>query len=221
MIAVKALTIAFGRTVAVNNVNLDIARGVFGLFGQNGSGKSTLLRAIAGLVRPTYGEVVGAGRRANLSDETYRRSIGYAGHASGLYGRLTVAENLHLFASLYGVGPGGVAEVLGRLDLDRFADVRVEALSAGTARRASVARALLHEPPILLLDEPYANLDDDAAALVSAAVEPWKTGERVALIATHGAKKVKAFANGGIILRDGRLVMQGRYDHPEKAEVSS
>lgn len=221
MIAIQGLTIAFGRTVAVNDVTLDIEHGVYGLFGQNGSGKSTLLRAIAGLVRPTYGDVVGGGRKANLSDEAYRSTIGFAGHASGLYGRLTVAENLGLFGSLYGVGEDRVAEMIGRLDLDRFAGVRVEALSAGTARRASVARALLHEPPILLLDEPYANLDDDAAALVSAAVEPWKTGERVALIATHGAKKVKAFADGGIILRDGRLVMQGRYHHPEKAEVSS
>jgi heme exporter protein A len=221
VIEVKALTIAFGRTVALNDVSLEIGPGVFGLFGQNGSGKSTLLRAIAGLIRPTYGQVIGGGRRVNLSDETFRRMIGFAGHESGLYGRLTVAENLRLFGSLYGVSADRVVEVIGSLDLDRFAAVRVEALSAGTARRASVARALLHEPPILLLDEPYANLDDDAAALVSAAVEPWKSDARVALIATHGAKRVKAFANGGIILRDGRLVMQGRYDHPETAEAST
>jgi heme exporter protein A len=221
VIEVKELTIAFSRTVALNDLSVDIGPGVFGLFGQNGSGKSTLLRAIAGLIRPTYGHVIGGGRRVNLSDETFRRAIGYAGHESGLYGRLTVAENLRLFGSLYGVGAGRIDEVTGELDLARSADIRIEALSAGTRRRASVARALLHEPPILLLDEPYANLDDDSAELVSAAIAPWKSGTRVAVIATHGAKKVKAFANGGIILRDGRLVMQGRYDRPETAEAST
>jgi heme ABC exporter ATP-binding subunit CcmA len=221
VIQVKDLTIAFGRTVAINDLSVEIGPGVFGLFGQNGSGKSTLLRAIAGLVRPTYGDVIERGRRVDLSDETFRRSIGYAGHESGLYGRLTVGENLRLFGSLYGVGAGRVGDVIRGLDLGRFEHTRAEALSAGTRRRASVARALLHEPPILLLDEPYANLDDEAANLVSAAVEPWKTGERIALIATHGAKKVKAFADGGIILRDGRLVMQGRYDHPNTATAST
>jgi ABC-type multidrug transport system ATPase subunit len=165
--------------------------------------------------------VVAGGRPVDLSDEAYRRRIGFAGHEAGLYGRLTVAENLRLFGSLYGVGKEHMEHVIDDLDLGRFATVRVEALSAGIRRRVSVARALLHDPPILLLDEPYANVDDEAAELISAAIAPWKSGGRVALIATHGAKKVKAFADGGIILRDGRLLMQVQYDHPETAEAST
>jgi ABC-type multidrug transport system ATPase subunit len=84
-------------------------------------------------------------------------------------------------------------------------------LSAGYRRRAAVARALLHEPELLLLDEPYANLDDEAADLVSAAVVAWRRPGRVAVIATHGAKKVKAYADVGLILQHGHLLKQGTY----------
>jgi ABC-type multidrug transport system ATPase subunit len=86
----------------------------------------------------------------------------------------------------------------------------VRSLSAGYKRRASVARALLHQPRVLLLDEPYANLDDEAAAEVSAAVVAWRRPDRVAVIATHGAKKVKAYADAGIILKHGRVVSYRR-----------
>jgi len=220
VIELRGLTVAFGRTVAVNDLTLDIDQGVCGVFGQNGSGKSTLLRCVAGLLRPARGLIAIDGDPVNLSDEAFRRQVGFAGHEPGLYRRLTVMENLRLFGSLYGVGATRIDEVVANLDLARFSDTRVEALSAGTRRRAAVARALLHEPRILLLDEPYANVDEDAAELISSAVRPWRSNGRVALIATHGAKKVKAFANAGLILRDGRSVMHGRYDRPDTADAS-
>jgi ABC-type multidrug transport system ATPase subunit len=86
----------------------------------------------------------------------------------------------------------------------------VRSLSAGFKRRAAVARALLHEPRVLLLDEPYANLDDEASELVSAAVVAWRGPDRIAVVATHGAKKVKAYADAGIILRRGRVISYRR-----------
>ena len=221
MIRVGELTVAFGKTVAINHLSVTVGPGVFGLFGPNGSGKSTLLRAIAGLVRPTAGSVEVGGTTVNLGDEGFRRGIGYAGHEPGLYGRLTARENLILFGGLCGADKARVDDVIEALDLGRFAAVRVEDLSAGTRRRVSVGRALLHEPPVLLLDEPYANVDDDSAGLISAALQPWKSDDRVALVATHGAKRVKAFANGGVILRDGRLVIEGRYDHPGEVGTGS
>jgi ABC-type multidrug transport system ATPase subunit len=86
----------------------------------------------------------------------------------------------------------------------------VSDLSAGLVRRAAVARAMLHEPRVLLLDEPYANLDDDSAQLLSEAVGGWRA-PRCAVIATHGAKRVKSFADAGVILRDGRVAVSGHY----------
>jgi ABC-type multidrug transport system ATPase subunit len=101
--------------------------------------------------------------------------------------------------------------VLEQTGLTEDAASAVGALSAGLKRRAAVARALLHEPRLLLLDEPYANLDADATELVSAAVRAWRRPGRIALVATHGAKELKRWADGGVVLRRGRVVVSGRY----------
>jgi heme ABC exporter ATP-binding subunit CcmA len=214
MIETRDLTVVFGRTTAIDSLDLNLNLGVTGLFGQNGSGKSTLLKVIAGLLRPTRGSLSLFGVASDDVDEDFRRNIGYVGHEPGLYERLTIAENLEFFAQMYGVKPARIPDVIQQLGLGERAGTRVDALSAGYSRRAAVARALLHEPTILLLDEPYANLDDDASALVSAAVKGWRetgTGDRLAIVATHGAKKVKAYADAGVILQRGRLVKQGTY----------
>ena len=215
MISVEGVRVVYGRTVALDDLNVDFGPGITGLFGQNGSGKTTLLRTIAGLLRPARGRVAIAGRNVHPADEASRGLIGYVGHEPGLYERLTVRENLELFAGLHGTGTDRIAELLEALDLDRFAHTPAEELSAGTSRRAAVARALVHDPRVLLLDEPYANLDDDAAALVSESIQTWAAPERAAVIATHGAKKVKAFADAGVILRDGRIVVAGDYRRAE------
>jgi heme ABC exporter ATP-binding subunit CcmA len=198
--------VLYGRTLALESISLDLVEGVIGLFGQNGSGKSTLLKVIAGFVRPTRGAVLVGDKAVRLGDERWRRLIGYAGHEPGLYGRLTVQENLDLFARLYDVPSNRAGELLERLAVADRAGSRVDSLSAGLKRRVSVARALLHEPTVLLLDEPYANLDDDASERVSEAIRDWRRPGRVALVATHGAKRVKAFADAAIILKQSRVV---------------
>jgi heme exporter protein A len=214
VIAAESLTVVFGSTVALDDLNVEIGPGVTGLFGPNGSGKSTLLRVVAGLLRPTSGRVTIDG----VPDPgRIRWIVGYAGHNSGLYRDLTVRENLSLFARLYGVPDERVGSVVGALGIEMHANTRVADLSAGFVRRAAVARAILHEPAVLLLDEPYANLDDDAAELLSDAVKAWRAPGRSAVIATHGAKKVKRFADAGVILRDGRVVVSGRYRTPAEA----
>lgn len=207
-IAVENVTIVFGRTLALDEIDIEIDPGITGVFGPNGSGKSTLLKAIAGLLKPTSGriEIDGASY-----DESLRRRIGYAGHGSGLYGRLTLVENLELFASLYGAENQRATRLITELRLDEFAARPVADLSAGSKRRAAVARALVHDPDLLLLDEPYANVDDDASKAISRTIAAWKGDGKTALVATHGAKKVKAYADGGIILRRGRLIRVGRY----------
>ena len=211
MIEIDNVTVTFGRTLALDEVALEIPDGITGIFGPNGSGKSTLLKTIAGLIKPASGRVVIDGQEDAMRNESVRRRFGYAGHTSGLYGRLSLSENLDLLASLYGAAPGRVTDVLERLDLTEFTSRPVQELSAGSKRRAAVARALLHDPEVLLLDEPYANVDDDAADAISGAIAAWKADGKIALVATHGAKKVRAYADGGIVLQRGRLVRAGRY----------
>jgi heme ABC exporter ATP-binding subunit CcmA len=221
VITIRGLRVVFGRTVALDSIDVDLAPGITGLFGQNASGKSTFLRVLAGLLTPDAGSVTIRGRAIDARNEDSRRSIGYVGHESGLYGRLTVRENLELFARLYGTHSERVGLLLDALGLNEREAVSVRELSAGFKRRASVARALVHEPELLLLDEPYANLDDEAAALVSSAVQEWHGAERIAVIATHGAKIVKAFADGGVILKRGRVVVAGSYRRGDRAEATS
>jgi heme ABC exporter ATP-binding subunit CcmA len=208
VIQINGLSVFFGRTVALNRVDLELEPGVVGLFGQNASGKSTLLRVLAGLLAPTSGNVTWDGAPIGSGGEALRARIGYAGHLSGLYGRLSVRENLTLFARLYGVRPERIDTVLDVLDLQPRAATAVGDLSAGFKRRAAVARALLHEPDLLLLDEPYAHLDDAAAEAVSDAVRQWRAPGRIAVIATHGAKRIRAFTDARIVLQRGRVVTQ-------------
>ncbi|MDQ3662438.1 MAG: heme ABC exporter ATP-binding protein CcmA [Actinomycetota bacterium] len=216
MIVVEGLRVRFGRTVALDGIELTLEEGITGLFGPNGSGKSTLLRAVAGLVKPSQGGITFEGSPIAPAQENWRRLVGYAGHDSGLYPNLTVAENLRLFGKLYGCDPARPAGLLKLLGLENRAGTYAGELSAGLKRRAAVARALVGEPRLLLLDEPYANLDDDSAALVTEALVAWRAPGRSALIATHGARKLKAFADAGVILRRGRVVTHGRYRDPSQ-----
>ncbi len=210
MIHLRGLTVSYGTTMALRPTDLTLYEGVTGLFGPNGSGKSTLLRVLAGLLAPSRGSAVLGDTPIRSSDESIRRRMGYVSHSSGLYGRLTVGENLTLFGRLYGVASARVDEVLELLDLNDRRNTPVGHLSAGLKRRAAVARAVLHEPDVLLLDEPYANLDDDASARVSDAVKAWRAPGRAAIIATHGAKRVKTFADASLIVQRGRVISYRR-----------
>ncbi|MEA2452611.1 MAG: type transport system ATP-binding protein, partial [Actinomycetota bacterium] len=187
MIELRGVRAIYGRTIALDQVDLEIGEGITGLFGPNGSGKSTLLRIIAGLQRPARGEVRFDGRPRHPADENLRRRIGYAGHDVGLYGRLSIEENLRLFAALWGAPDDHVTHVIETIGLADRAASRVDELSAGLKRRAGVARALACAPEILLLDEPFATLDDEAADLVTSAIQTWHSPGRTAVIATHGA----------------------------------
>ncbi|HET7481435.1 MAG TPA: heme ABC exporter ATP-binding protein CcmA, partial [Actinomycetota bacterium] len=173
MIRFDDVTVAFGKTLALDSVDVEIGAGVTGVFGPNGSGKSTLLRAIAGLVTPLRGEVTIDGRSTRTSTPEDRARLGYSGHTSGLYPRLTVEENLVLFSRLFDAPTERVEMLIEALDLTRAAGTRAASLSAGQKRRASVARALLHDPDLLLLDEPYANVDDAGSDSISSAIAAW------------------------------------------------
>ncbi len=215
MIEIEGVGVVFGRTHALDSVTASIPEGITGIFGPNGSGKSTLLRVLAGLTKPTFGTVSWNGARLDHRDEAVRRAIGYAGHQTGLYARLSLRENLELFAIQYGVSRPRVNAILEMLELGPEADKPVAELSAGMKRRSAVARALLHDPQLLLLDEPYANVDDTASDRISDAIRSWAGDGRTALVATHGAKKVRAYAGAGLVLRRGRVARFGSYTAAE------
>jgi heme ABC exporter ATP-binding subunit CcmA len=218
VINLEGVRVLYGTTVALDAIDLNIGEGIVGLFGPNGSGKSTLLKVVAGFVKPSRGRVRAGDTTIDLGNETWRRVVGYAGHEPGLYGRLTVRENLELFARLYDVDAGIVDDVLARLGVADRAESRVDSLSAGLKRRVSIARALVHDPRVLLLDEPYANLDDDASDMVSAALARWRQPGRVALVATHGARRLKAFSDAGVVLRHARVVSHRIRTGPHSSE---
>lgn len=203
----------YGRTIALHRVDLDLPSGIVGMFGPNGSGKTTLLRTVAGLLKPVAGRVTYEGRTVSAADESWRNNVGFAGHQPGLYEQLSIRENLELFARLNGASDRAVETTLERIGLTERADDRVSTLSAGLQRRAGVARAMVHGPRVLLLDEPYANLDDDAADRITAMIRDWGNEGRLALVATHGAKRLKAFAGHGLVLRHGTVATFRPYEH--------
>jgi heme exporter protein A len=157
----------YGERIALADVTLSLERGAtLVVFGPNGAGKSTLLRVLAGLLRPHEGTVRVLGHRLPEEDWAVRGRIGLLGHEPLLYRDLTGRENLRYHASLHGVRGERIDEVLEAVGMRRRADEPVRSLSRGMVQRLAVCRAVLHDPDVLLLDEPRANLDPAAGELV-------------------------------------------------------
>lgn len=206
-IAARDLWRGFGRERVLRGVSLDVpAGGGLAVFGANGSGKSTLLRVLAGLLRPARGTVRVAGDDPFAAPRA-RCRIGYVGHEPMLYGGLTIRENLHLYAALYALeaAPGRIDEVSALLDLTRYRDTVVARLSRGLVQRAAVARALLHAPDVLLLDEPFSGLDPDAAARVAAHAGAFRRAGGTVVLATHQGTDAVRLASDARLLANGRL----------------
>ena len=199
-IELEGLARAYGERVALAGVTLTVPPGsTLVIFGPNGAGKSTLLRVLATLLRPTEGVARVLGRE--LPDEAWavRGRIGFLGHEPLLYRELTGRENLRFQARLFGVGDERIAEMLDRLQLERRADDPIRTLSRGWVQRFAVARAVLHDPELLLLDEPRANLDPAASDIV----EPLLRG-RTRVISSHDPAGGLAEADLALGLRNGK-----------------
>lgn len=199
MIVAEKLTKRLGRVRAIQCLDLSVTDGEkVTIFGPNGAGKSTLLRLVAGLLRPTSGTVTIDGRDPRLQ----KARLGYLGHEPFLYGHLTPLENLEFFSDLYGVNRREAARSLERLQIAHRADARVNELSQGEVRRVGLARAVLHDPRLLLLDEPFSNLDDPTADLVQTLLrEPGRT----VLLVTHDRDRGLAIGDRSILLKEGSL----------------
>jgi heme ABC exporter ATP-binding subunit CcmA/heme exporter protein CcmB len=202
------LTRRYGAALALRGIDLALSEGeCVALLGPNGAGKTTLLRVLAGVLRPTRGSVQVIG--ISVSHLTaLRRSIGVVGHQTCLYGELTARENLRYFGRLYGVSllDQRIAAVLDEGDLTALADRPVRTLSRGMQQRVSLARAMLHRPLILLLDEPETGLDQASQERMAALLRGWCAEGRVVLFASHRLEWAESLATRAIVLQGGRIV---------------
>ena len=199
----------YGRVRALIDVSLEFAPGqVTAIVGPNGAGKTTLLGILSTLVRPTRGEIL-------LGDEPLgrqaRHTIGYVGHEPGVYPELSARQNLRLFAALYGLAAAEerIARMLERVDL---ADVREElparAYSRGMLQRLALARALLHEPEIVLFDEPSAALDPAGVAWLAGELVREREAGRLVILVTHDLEAAAQVAGHIAVIRRGRVALE-------------
>jgi heme exporter protein A len=166
-IETAGLARAYGERTALADVTLSVAAGqTLVVFGPNGAGKSTLLRILATLLRPHAGTASVLGHALPGEGWAVRGKVGLLGHEPLLYRELSARENLRFHAKLHGIGSERIAELLATTQLERRADEPVHTLSRGLVQRVAVCRAVLHDPPVLLLDEPRANLDPGSVDLV-------------------------------------------------------
>ncbi|MDF1502448.1 heme ABC exporter ATP-binding protein CcmA [Roseisolibacter sp. H3M3-2] len=206
---------AFGPRRAVDGVSFALAPGeCLALFGPNGAGKTTTLRMLAGLLSPTAGEARVDGRPI-AKDEAVRARVGLISHHAMLYAALTAQENVAFAARLYGVAdPEGAARAsLERMRVLERADTPVRRLSRGLQQRVSIARAMVHDPRVVLLDEPFTGLDDAGARALTGALTTLKAAGAALVLVTHNLVEGLALATRVAVMRDGAFVL----DRPRAA----
>jgi heme exporter protein A len=199
----------YGERVALAGVSVRVEQGqTLAVLGGNGAGKTTLLRVLAGLLRPHGGTVRVLG--AELPAERWKlpAQVGYLGHEPLLYRELSGRENLRYHARLHGIGDARVEETLAGVGMAARADDPVRELSKGLVQRVAAARAVLHDPALLLLDEPRANLDPAAAELLEPLIG--RESGRTRVLVSHDVEGALAEADVSIGLRDGRPAAVGR-----------
>jgi len=207
LLDVRGVSKSYGTRAALRNVSLTVDAGrVLAVLGPNGAGKSTLLRVAAGITRPEIGEVRVGGRP--VSDPSARRQVGAAGHRSFLYGHLSAEENLRFYAQLYELPPARVDDGLERFGLRPYRRRPVRELSRGLVQRLSLARALLHDPAVVLLDEPFTGLDADASRIVRELIPELRARGCAVVVATHAWAEARELADDAVVVVAGRLALR-------------
>jgi heme ABC exporter ATP-binding subunit CcmA len=202
ILVADGLTQWFGREVALESIDLTVDTGEhMAVLGENGSGKTTLLRILATATRPTSGRLEIMGLDAFRERRRLRRRIGYVAHAPGLYPALSALENLEFFCTLQGVGRERAGEALDLAGLGEVAGRPAGLLSRGMQQRLAIARAVLHDPKLLVLDEPDASLGSDASDLLEAVMR-----DRTVILATHDHALANRLCQRTLVLRRGRSV---------------
>ncbi|NOT27112.1 MAG: ABC transporter ATP-binding protein [Acidobacteria bacterium] len=198
----------FGRRRAVSHVTFHAPRGsIVGLLGPNGAGKSTILSMLATLLRPSTGRILYGQCDSVVHGAALRGSIGVLGHDLFLYPELTARENLEFFAGLYALKqPGASADAaLERAGLAHRAADPVSSFSRGMRQRVALERALIHDPRLLLLDEPFTGLDESSAARLLARLDSLRKQGTIVVLATHDLDLAEGLFDRAIFLRDGRM----------------
>lgn len=214
MIRTEHLSKRFDKLLAVDDLNLEVERGeVFGFLGPNGAGKTTTMRMLAALIAPTSGTAWINGKQIGQDDETVRANVGLLTETPGLYPRLNAEENLTFFAQLHGVEDiaGQVRKYLTLLGLWERRTEAVGGFSKGMQQKLAIARALLHEPPVLFLDEPTSALDPEASRVVRDFVATLKGEGRTIFICTHNLDEADRLCDRVAVIKQ-RLI---RVDAPE------
>jgi len=199
---------------AVDGVSFTCAAGeIVGLLGPNGAGKTTTLRILATILPPTEGRARIAGADVELAPDGVRRSLGYVSAATGVYERLTARETLVYYGRLHGMEEAALArrveEVLDFLEMHSFADRLAGRLSSGQRQKVSLARAIVHDPPVLILDEPTANLDVIVARNVVEFVAKARAAGRAILLSTHIFSEAERLCDRVVVLHEGKLLASG------------
>ena len=208
----KGIEKKFGYAYAVRNVSLQVRRGEFvALFGSNGAGKTTFLKVAAGLMRPTKGSLSIEGLDIAKNPEEARRRIGFLSHNTFVYRDLSPLENLKFFCRMYGVSDSEdrLLDLLNRVDLAQRAREPVRAFSRGLQQRVGIARALLHDPSLILLDEPYTGLDAKAAQTLNDTLDEAARAGKTIILTTHDIDQGLRAASRAVILDRGKVVHDG------------
>jgi len=214
IVDIERLSVFYGKQVAVRDLSLTIPRGeVFGFIGPNGAGKTTTIRVLATLLKPTRGVVRVLGTDVAISPQVVRRSIGYVPDSFGVYEDLSVTEYLQFFAAAYRIErekrAGTVADVLALTDLSNKAEAQVDALSRGMKQRLGIARILLHDPQLLLLDEPASGLDPRARIELRELLKELQRMGKTILVSSHILHELSQLCTRIGIIEAGQLVAEG------------
>ncbi|MBI5757927.1 MAG: ATP-binding cassette domain-containing protein [Planctomycetales bacterium] len=219
MIEVRELSKSFplsgGRELlAVNRVSFHVQPGeVYGLLGPNGAGKKTTLRMVLGLLRPTSGEAMISGFRSTEQPDEVKRRVGLVAANSGLYQYLTPRELLLFFADLYGVSPAAARAELDRLSrllgLTEFLDRGCANLSTGQKQRVNLARALIHRPPVMLLDEPTLGLDILGSQVINEFIVHLRGEGKAVIVCTHYLDEAERICTRFGLMHQGQIVAEG------------
>ena len=216
-VKVKDLYKKFEDRIAVSGINFDIKENTtLGLLGPNGCGKTTTIGMILGLIKPSQGEIFIDGIDINKNDRIkLLEKINFASPYIELPKKLTVKQNLEIFARLYGVRDteNSINQIANDLDLKKFINKKTGELSSGQKNRVSLAKSLINEPKLLLLDEPTASLDPDIGDFIRGYLENYKKKNNVTiLLASHNMSEVERLCDEVIMMKNGNLVDEGTCD---------
>jgi sodium transport system ATP-binding protein len=220
-----------GKIRAVEQVSFRCQPGqIYGLLGANGAGKTTTLRMLATILKPTDGTALVGGFDVVKEPEKVRAHVGFLSTATALYGRLTAQEMVEYFGRLYGLDNSTlkrrIDEVFGRLGMDEFRDRRCDKLSTGMKQKVSIARTLVHDPPVMIFDEPTLGLDVMTARTIVGFIRECRQQGKTVIFSTHVMSEVEKLCDTIGIIHNGKLLAEGtlaelrhRYQQPDLEEV--